>query len=52
VANCVLIKRRGFKPWGIINTDWLEYCRYIRYFKCKGKICENLKDDQSGEDVI
>ena len=28
------------------------YFRNIRYFKCKGKICKNLKDDQSGEDVI
>ena len=26
--------------------------RNIRYFKCKGRICENLKDDRSGEDVI
>jgi hypothetical protein len=26
--------------------------RNIRHFKCKGRICKNLKDDQSGEDVI
>jgi len=24
----------------------------IRYFKCKGEICQNLRDDRSGEDVI
>jgi hypothetical protein len=24
----------------------------MRYFKCKGKICINLKDDHAGVDVI
>jgi hypothetical protein len=52
VVCCVFSKKRGLKPWIIIYTNKLEYCRNIRYFKCKGKICKNLKDDQSGEDVI
>jgi hypothetical protein len=52
VVFFVLDKRRGTKPWIIINTNKLEYCRNKRHFKCKGKICKNLKDDQSGEDVL
>ena len=49
---CVFNKRRDYKFWTIIKTIKLEYVRNIRYFKCKGEICINLRDDQSGEDVI
>lgn len=48
----VFNKIRGCKLWTIINTTRLEYIRNTRHFKCKGEICKNLKDDQSGEDVV
>jgi hypothetical protein len=51
VVCCVLIKKRGLQPWIIIYTNKLEYHRNLRYFKCTGEIGENLRDDQSGEDV-
>jgi len=52
MVGCVLNKIRGLKFWNIFHTNQLEYGRDIRYFRCKGKICRYLRDDQSGEDVI
>jgi hypothetical protein len=52
VVYCVFTKKLDFTSWNSINTNKLDYTGDIRYFKCKGKICQNLKDDQTGEDVI
>jgi len=40
------------KFWNIFNTTQLEYYGVTRYFRCKGKICRNLRDDHPGEGVV
>lgn len=47
----VLNKILSIKLWNIFKTILLEFIRDLSYFKCKGRICRNLKEDRSSEDV-